>query len=103
MNRIDRIKEMLKEQPKDNFLRHALALELIKLNDDHSARIQFENILSDSPNYVGSYYHLGKLYERLNLNELAISTYENGMAACKKINDQHSYNELQSAYDDLVY
>lgn len=103
MNRIDRIKEMLKEQPKDNFLRHALALELIKLNDDHSARIQFENILSDSPNYVGSYYHLGKLYERLNLNELAISTYENGMSACKKINDQHSYNELQSAYDDLVY
>lgn len=102
MNRIERIIELLKENEKDNFLRHALALEYIKLNDDYKARILFENILSDSSDYIGSYYHLGKLYERLALNDLATSIYEKGIEECRKQKDQHSLNELQGALDDLI-
>lgn len=103
MNRIERIKEMLLESPKDDFLRHALALEYIKLDDDVSARILFEHIITDNPAYIGSYYHLGKLYERLQLNNLAINIYEKGIEECKKQKDQHSVNELQAALDDLLY
>lgn len=103
MNRIVQLIEFLKTNPKDNFLRHALALENIKLGNDAEAKILFENILQDSPDYVGSYYHLAKLFERNNEKDKAIEWYEKGMAAAKKANDQHSYNELQSAYEDLVY
>ncbi|MCZ2222278.1 MAG: tetratricopeptide repeat protein [Chitinophagales bacterium] len=103
MNRIEQLKEFLKSDPKDNFLRHALALENIKLGNDAEAKILFENLLQDSPDYVGSYYHLAKLFERNNEKEKAIECYEKGMAAAKKANDQHSYNELQAAYEDLVY
>lgn len=103
MNRIARIQEMLKENPQDLFLRHAMALEWIKLGNEAEARILFEAILTDAPNYVGSYYHLAKLLERVGETNLAISWYEKGMEAAKKAKDQHSYNELQSAYEDLVY
>ncbi len=103
MNRIVQLIEFLKTNPKDNFLRHALALENIKLGNDAEAKILFENILQDSPDYVGSYYHLAKLFERNNEKDKAIEWYEKGMAAAKKANDQHSYNELQAAYEDLVY
>jgi Tfp pilus assembly protein PilF len=103
MERISRIQAFLKDNPKDNFLRHALALEHVKLGEDARARELFEAVLSDSPEYVGSYYHLAKLLEKMEERELAISWYEKGMAAAKNAGDMHSYNELQAAYEDLVY
>jgi Tfp pilus assembly protein PilF len=103
MDRIAKINEYLKDNPKDNFLRHALALELIKNGDDLKARELFETLLMEDPNYIGSYYHLAKLLEKLGERELAIAWYEKGMEASKLAKDQHAYNELQAAYEDLVY
>ena len=103
MNRIDKIREFLQATPSDNFLRHALALEYIKTGEDIKAKELFEAILSASPEYVGSYYHLAKLLEKMAQTPLAIEWYEKGMAAAKKAGDTHAYNELQAAYEDLVY
>lgn len=103
MSRIEQIKNFLTENPKDNFLRHALALELIKLGNDMEAKELFKAILEEFPNYVGSYYHLAKLYERNKEIEEATNCYLKGMEAAKEAKDQHSYNELQAAYEDLIY
>lgn len=103
MNRIEKIHELLQQTPGDNFLRHALALEYIKIENDEEARILFESILQGSPEYIGSYYHLGKLLERNGEINLAVEWYEKGMMQAKALNDQHAYNELQAAYEDLVY
>ena len=94
---------MLQASPNDNFLRHALALEFIKEKNDDDAKHLFLAILNESPDYVGSYYHLAKLFERNGDTEEAIVWYEKGMAATKKANDNHAYNELQSAYEELVF
>jgi Tfp pilus assembly protein PilF len=101
MNRIEKILEFLSQQPQDNFLRHALALEYIKIGNEQLALEQFLSLLTDNPHYVGSYYHLGKLYERVGENEKAISTYEKGMVEAKNAKDNHSYNELMMAKEDL--
>jgi len=103
MTRIDKIQEFLQANPKDNFLRHALALEYLKVEDIPAARSLFETILTESPDYVGSYYHLAKLLESTGDTQLAIEWYEKGMQAAKAAKDQHAYNELQAAYEDLVY
>lgn len=103
MDRIDKLNEYLQANPKDNFLRHALALEYIKEGDDAKAKNLFEEILNDNPDYIGSYYHLAKLLERIGETDNAIEWYEKGMAAAKQTGDNHAYNELQSAYEDLVY
>jgi Tfp pilus assembly protein PilF len=103
MDRIEKLNEYLESSPTDSFLLHALALEYIKINDDNKARQLLEEILHRDPEYIGSYYHLAKLLERVGENQLAIEWYEKGMAAAKKANDQHTYNELQAAYEDLVY
>jgi tetratricopeptide (TPR) repeat protein len=102
MNRMQIIQEMLHKNPDDPFLWHALALEHIKIGDDLSARSCFEDLLQKNPSYVGSYYHLAKLYERLQENTLAIKTYEHGLAEAKKLGDQHAFNELRSALDELL-
>ena len=102
MSRIEKLLEYLKENDKDSFLQHALALEYIKVGNDEEARELFNDILLREPTYVGSYYHLAKLLERVGDNPKAIRIYERGMLEAKKAGDNHAYNELQAAYDDLV-
>ncbi len=101
MTRIDKIKELLIANSTDSFLQHALALEYIKENNDKSAKTLFESILENEPSYVGSYYHLGKLLERNNEKFQAIIIYKKGMQEANVIKDNHSYNELKGALEDL--
>ena len=103
MERINKLKTFLQQNPADDFLQHALALEYIKIGEEHQAKDLFIKILNHNPNYIGSYYHLAKLLERVNENQAAIEFYEKGMAIAKLLKDNHSYNELQAAYEDLVY
>ena len=103
MDRVARLLEFLQANPADSFLQHALALEHIKTGNDAGARQIFENILLKDPGYTGSYYHLGKLLERTGETATAIGWYEKGMAAAKAAGDNHSYNELKAAYEDLVF
>ena len=101
MSRIEKLQEYMKTSGKDSFLQHALALEYIKVGDDDEARKLFNEILLREPTYIGSYYHLGKLLERVADFERAIRVYKRGMQEAKKAGDNHSYNELNGALEDL--
>jgi Tfp pilus assembly protein PilF len=102
MDRIERLKDFLKSSPDDSFLQHALALEYIKIGDDEQAKKQFQQLLQQNESYVGSYYHLAKLLERNDEKETAIAIYQKGMLKAREAGDNHAYNELQSAYEDLI-
>lgn len=103
MDRISKIKEMLQSQPNDSFLLHALGLEYLKLGEEAQAKDTFINLLIHNPNYVGTYYHLANLLVKLGENEDAVHYFEKGMEVAKMMKDQHSYNELQSAYEEWLY
>jgi len=93
----------LKLDATDCFLQHALALEYIKAGDDSAAQHLFEDILQRDPAYIGSYYHLAKLFERNGDTRTAINWYEKGMEQAKKAGENHAYNELRSAYEELTF
>ncbi len=101
MDRIEKLRGFLILNPDDNFVKHALALEYIKSGNDDKAEELFEEILANDEQYIGSYYHLGKLLERNNQREKALKWYEKGMMIAKKLGDNHSFNELAVAYEDL--
>lgn len=101
MSRIEKLRSFLETSPTDSFLQHALALEYIKIGQDEDAEKLFREILQREPGYVGSYYHLGKLLERKNDFPGAREVYEAGMLEAKKVKDQHSYNELMGAFEDI--
>jgi len=102
MDRIEKLREMLVVEPGDPFLKHALALEHMKIGEVAEARRLFEEVLNANPGAVGSYYQLGKLLEGIGENKLAVGWYEKGMAAAKAAGERRAYNELQSAYDELA-
>ena len=101
MERIEKINSMLTQFPQDCFLWHALALEYVKIGKYAEARMHFEHVLSLNVNYVGTYYHLGKTLEKLQLRDEAERIYEEGIRQAGIAKDNHARNELQQALDDL--
>lgn len=100
-SKISKLAKQLKDNPEDSFLKFALALELLKIDEEEKAMALFLNILKNDPEYVGVYYHLGKLYEQTGENKLAIKCYKDGIIVTDKVKDQHSKSELQGALINL--
>jgi Tfp pilus assembly protein PilF len=103
VNRILKLKEFLQANPQDSFVKHAMALEYIKLGNDEQARVLFEEILNREPGYIGSYYHLAKLLERNDKTDEAIKVYEKGMKEAKKAGENHAFGELRGAWEELTF
>jgi tetratricopeptide (TPR) repeat protein len=65
-----------------------------ELDNAHSKYIE---LVENYPNYVATYYHLGKLQIELAKKEEAMVTFDKGIEIAKELKDQHSLAELQSA------
>ena len=101
MNRLQQLLEFSEKNPGDSFIMFALAKEYEKLNDPDSALTCYLNIENQDPDYVGLYYHLGKLYETKGNPEKALLTYDKGMVVAKKLGDNHTFSELVGAKELL--
>ena len=101
MERIEKLKSFIASDPHDFFSRHALAMELIKLEDFTGAIDQMETVLQVDKQQVGTYYHLGKTYEKISSFEKAIAIYEKGIQIAIQLNKQHELRELKGALNLL--
>ena len=101
MDRIGKLKLFIAQNPQDHFSMHALAMEYIKLGDDLAAKALLESILKADPDYIGSYYHLGKLWERAGDPEVAKKVYASGIEIARRLGDNHARGELMTALDNL--
>lgn len=101
MDRISKLLEYMETSGVDSFLQHALALEYVKVGNEEAARKLFNEILKREPTYIGSYYHLGKLLERVGDPHKAMRVYVRGMEVATAANDHHAYTELRVAFEDV--
>lgn len=101
MSRKAQIESMLAEAPNDAFLRFALAKEFEKEGADAGAREIYESLLEDQPEYVGTYYHLGKTLERLEEQAKAWKVYSDGIKITRKLGEDHAMRELAGARMEL--
>ena len=99
--RLDRLKELLKEDPDNSFILFAIAKEYEGLGQNTTAINQFLALIEKDAQYVGTYYHLAQLYEETDDHEAALVIYQKGMAVAQAVKDQHAYSELQNAKMNL--
>lgn len=97
MDRLATLLDYHRDDPDDPFVRYALAQEHLKRGETNEALAYFEALADEHPDYVGTYYHLGKLYEALGRPEDAIRTYQIGVDRAGRASDLHARSELQGA------
>ena len=100
-SKIKQLARQIKHNPGDSFSKFALALEFRKKGEFKKARILFEDILSSDPDYVGVYYHLGKLYEALDRPDDAQILYKKGITIANEQDEERTEKELNEALQQL--
>ncbi len=101
-NRIENLKQALAVDANDTFARYALGLEYISLKEFDSAKDIFEELRILDPNYVATYYQLGKTYEQLGDETQARKIYEKGIYVASSQSDSHTKEELEQALNELL-
>ena len=62
--RLKQLQGFLENSPNDSFLLFAIAKEYEGLGQDEQALEHYLLLTQTDPGYIGTYYHLAKLYER---------------------------------------
>ena len=99
--RLQRLQQLLESAPNDSFALFAIAKEHEYLGQPEQALDYYLRLLATDPAYVGLYYHLGKLYEKLERPADALLTYRRGMDVARQAGDLHALGELDGARLEL--
>lgn len=94
--RINQLKQLIPGD-KDPFLPYALALEYKKAGEAALAASTLEELLDQHPDYLPSYYQLGKIYEEEGEEEKALVTYKSGAELAQKERNMKTLGELNEA------
>ena len=100
-NRMEVLKNMLQQNPRDTFARYGLAMEYANSGQLESAVAEFHALLGFNPDYAAAYFHGGQALEKLGRVEEARAIYEQGIQVTARTGDQHTRSELQAALDLL--
>ncbi len=99
--RLEQLLGFLAQSPNEPFILFAIAKEHEKIGNLKEALHYYQLLETTNSSYVGTYYHLGKLYEKLEQDAQAFATYQKGMKVAKDSNDNHSFSELAGAKMEL--
>lgn len=96
-DRLRLIEEMLITNPDDPFLHYAAALEHRKAGNTSKARVILSDLMISQPEYLGTYYQLGKILEQEGQTENAVEVYRKGKQIAEMKNDVKTLGELSEA------
>jgi tetratricopeptide (TPR) repeat protein len=101
MNRLDVLKGMVAQDPRNALARYGLAMEYVNSEQLEQAVAEFASLIESKPDYAAAYYHSGRTLEKLGRAEEAAAMYRRGIEVTTKSGDAHTRSELQAALDML--
>ena len=96
-DRLQQLENFLADSPNDTFILFAIAKEHEGLENTDEAIRFYRQLEKDHADYVGTYYHLGKILEKTEGIDAAIKVYKKGMDVAKAAGDRHALSELAGA------
>lgn len=100
--RLEQLRAMLAEEPGDEFIRYAIALELKRAGRMEEAIDAIKAILTTTPSYVPGYYQLALMQADMGLNKDAIATCEAGALQSLVTGDRKARAELVELKGSLL-
>ncbi|MBM3765572.1 MAG: hypothetical protein FJW32_09285 [Acidobacteria bacterium] len=96
-SRAETLRTMLDQDPKNSFVRYALAMDHVTGGDLEGAVAEFRILLANDANYCAGYFHGGQSLEKLGRIDEAASLYRDGIDATRRTGDAHTRSELEAA------
>ena len=99
--RLQQLLAFYEDDPTDAFIIYALATEY-RAQAPEQAWEFYQKLLAEHPDYVGTYYHAGKLLEQFNKPDEAEKVYRTGLLVARKAGEQHAASELRQALNSCL-
>ncbi len=100
-DRLSQLRQFAADEPDDPFNLYALALEL-RAHDPAEAAALFDQLLTDHPTYLATYYHAAALFADLNQPDRAFAIYDTGIDLAVQQKNERTRQELIRARQALV-
>jgi tetratricopeptide (TPR) repeat protein len=100
-SRLQQLLAFYADDPSDAFTIYALATEY-RATEPLRAWEYYHLLLTEHPDYVGTYYHAGKLLEGFGKKEEAEKVYRTGLVVSRKAGQLHAASELQQALNSCL-
>ncbi|MCC6752759.1 MAG: tetratricopeptide repeat protein [Saprospiraceae bacterium] len=101
MDRRTALLNLLKDSPDDAFLTFALAKQCESEEQLDEALELFHKLSTLHPDYIGLYYHYGKLLDALDRTPEAEEVFREGIDRATAQGDLHAAAELRGALEEL--
>lgn len=101
-NRIQMLKERMKDSSDDPFYIYALALEYKDFEPKKSLEL-LEESQKLFPDYLPVYFQLAELLVQFNQKDIALEVYRKGIELAKKQSENKTLAELQNAMQNLLF
>ena len=101
MSRLEKLKEMLEQDPTDTFVRYGLAMEYRGEEQHEEATRLFDGLIADTPSHVPSYFMKAQMLADMEQVAEARSTLELGIAQAKAQDNLHAAGEMSELLASL--
>lgn len=99
--RIEKLRAMAEEDPKDTFPVYAIAMELKGQGKLDEALVELRRCLELDPDYGYAFYHVAAIQRDQGKIAEAQSTVNDGIAAAERKKDEKALNELKELQEIL--
>jgi predicted Zn-dependent protease len=99
--RREKIESMLKDEPKDVFLRYALAMEMEKAGEVEPALQLHAQLVAEQPPHIASYFRSAQILAEAQEIDRARSFLREGIEAARAARDFHAAAEMGEMLSDL--
>lgn len=100
-SRLERIQEMLAEEPNDPELGYMLAMEYVSQGNDVRAVECFRDLITRSANYPPAYHMAGRALQRLNRIDEARDLLKKGIPIAQGQGNFHAAGEMEDLLNSL--
>lgn len=99
--RIQKLQEMLANDPNDSFIRYALAMEYVGLKNPLEAIEILTELVKSDPKYIPGFHQLGILLGKMNKTEEAKKAYRKGIDIAASMGETKEEKEMREELEDM--
>lgn len=100
-NRLDRIEQMLADDPGDRFLRYSLAMEHRGAGNTDAALENFDRLITADPPHVPAYFMSAQMLADIDRVDEARERLRNGIDQARTQGDTHAAAEMSELLASL--
>jgi thioredoxin-like negative regulator of GroEL len=100
-SRREKLETMLANEPEDQFLRYALAMELDKAGETEKGLDLFSGLTRGDPPHVSAFFMAGQMLARVSRVDEARSFLRDGIEEARRQGDSHAAGEMSEFLTSL--